>query len=77
MSTIEMTVKQLDRWLKRQDITSTELAVYLNLSKHAISKWRERNTIPRKLRPVLEELVESDRRSLQRHLRRPSVSLFE
>jgi len=69
-------MKKLDTWLKREEISSVELARYLGLTRYTISKWRERKTLPIRLVPILEELILSDRRTLQRHLARQAPELF-
>lgn len=72
-----MTIKQLDNWLRKEGVSATQLAEFLGLTKHAISKWRERKTIPAKALPRIQAIVELDRRSLQRHLRPRTPELFE
>lgn len=71
-----MKVKEIDAWLKREDITTEQLATFLGLTKYAISKWRSRNAIPEKLVPRLKEILALDRRSLLRHLTRQESKLF-
>jgi len=76
MSTI-MTVKKFKNWIKKEGIKQVEIAEYFGVSKYAVTKWKQRNTIPRYIVPHLEALASLDRQTLQRYLRRPSVSLFE
>jgi hypothetical protein len=72
-----MKTKKLDRWLKEQGILSTEVARYLGLTKHAISKWRERGEIPQYISPQIEELLLLDRKTVQRHLSRQEPELLQ
>ena len=71
-----MTIKQLDAWLRKENISSVELARFLGITKAAISKWRERKAIPKRESARLKVIVSLDRRSLQRHLNRQEVELF-
>lgn len=72
-----MNVKKLDRWLEKENVSSTELARYLGVSKAAISKWRERDSIPKRLIPILKTILSSDRRFLQGRRILHMPSLFE
>lgn len=71
-----MTIREFDKWLKKEKIRSTDIARLFNLSKYAISKWRERNAIPLKLIPKLEAVHGLDRHSLLRHLSHDTPELF-
>ena len=71
-----MTVKKLNKWLAKERVQASELADYLGVSKSAISKWRARNSIPKRLGPILQMIVSSDRRFLQRTPSRRTLELF-
>ena len=72
-----MRVKEVDAWLEREGIESQELAKYLKVSKFAISKWRERGTIPLRLIPILEIILRSDANFLRQKLNPRTRELFE
>lgn len=73
---MKITIKKLDRWMKREGVQSVELANYLGVSKSAISKWRKRGNVPVRLNPILEMILSSDRRFLQRKPSRRTLELF-
>jgi len=72
-----MTIKQLDKWLSKNNITSMQLAELLGLSRYAISKWRERGFISPKQLPRIQAIAERHPRYVPRMLDRRRTSLFE
>jgi len=72
-----ITVKQMDAWLKRHNVESIQLARHLNVSKFAISKWRERGTIPERIIPILRIVLQSDGRFLRPQQSPRTRELFE
>jgi DNA-binding transcriptional regulator YiaG len=74
--TVSISIKEFDTWLVTEGITSREIANYFHVSVSAISRWRERNTIPKKKAPILQALCGLPRRSLLRHLERRGPELF-
>lgn len=71
-----MKITQLTRLIKQKNISQTELARYLGVSRSAISKWKERNVIPLEKIPKLVKLQELPEGSSLQQLMRPKKSLF-
>ena len=72
----QVTIARLNRYLLKNDIPAMALAEYLGLSRSTLSKWRERRAIPKRLHPLLEELVVRPRESVLRHRSRRSPAPF-
>jgi len=76
MSTKVYTVARLNRFLSSANIPAAALADYLCVTRSAISKWRARNVVPRRLHRVLEELETRPRESVLRHRPHGATALY-
>jgi ribosomal protein S8 len=70
--------KKANKWvLEKESVEAQELAAFLRVTKSAITKWRERDSIPKRLIPILEIVLSSDSNFLRRKQARHTHSLFE
>lgn len=71
-----MTIKQLDRLLKKSSVCSSQLAEVLGISRSAISKWRARGVVPRGLDSRIEAAIRLHQLREQQQLGRRAPELF-
>lgn len=71
-----MKINQLTRLIREKNISQSDLAKYLGVSRSAISKWKERKVIPSEKIPKLLKLQELPAGFSLQRLVRPKKSLF-
>lgn len=72
-----VTVRAFDKWLRIEGIQSIDIAKVLGVTPSALSRWRERKTIPRKHQSALRKILGLPQASVQRFLRRQVSEFFQ